>query len=130
MDGQQLKKILHVEDEPDIRAIARMALEKLGGFTLLQCAGGGEALAAAPGFGPDLILLDVMMPQMDGGATLEALRKLPSAAAIPVIFMTAKVRREERDALMKLGAIGVIAKPFNPMTLAAEVRRLWDQRSA
>lgn len=121
------KKILLVDDSNTVLMMERMILNK-GSYDLVTAKDGSEAVERAFAERPDLILLDVIMPHMDGVATLEALRHLPATAAIPVIFMTAKVRREERDALMKLGAIGVIAKPFNPMTLAAEVRRLWDQR--
>lgn len=130
MGDDRLERILHVEDEADIRAIAFLALGKVGGFVLKQCGSGAEAVAVAPEFAPDLILLDVMMPDLDGPATLRALRGLPATAATPVIFMTAKARPEEQEALMKLGALGVIVKPFNPLTLADELRRLWGQRPA
>ncbi|HEX9180243.1 MAG TPA: response regulator, partial [Burkholderiales bacterium] len=108
--------------------VTRLALEKVGGLALRQCARGAEAPAAAREFAPDLILLDVMMPDMDGPETLRALRAEPAAAATPVVFMTAKARAGDREALLALGALGVIAKPFNPMTLAVELRRLWAGR--
>jgi CheY-like chemotaxis protein len=121
-----LQKILLVEDEPDIRAVAEIALESVGGFSVRLCADGAAALAALPEFAPDLVMLDVMMPGMDGPATLAALRKLPAGAAVPVIFMTAKVQQAEIDGYRKLGAAGVIAKPFDPMTLAERVREIWS----
>lgn len=121
-----LEKILYVEDEPDIQAVARVALELLGGFQVGICANGQEALATVPVFGPDLILLDVMMPGMDGPTTLARLRADPASAAIPVIFLTAKVQPEEVLHYQGLGALDVIAKPFDPMTLAAQVRRIWS----
>lgn len=123
-----LHRILCVEDEPDIRAIVRMALETVGGFSVRTCGSGPEALAQVAEFGPDLILLDVMMPGMDGPGTLNALRRLPAAAGIPVAFMTAKVQPQELAALRALGALDVIAKPFDPMTLAETVRQIWGRR--
>ena len=120
-----LQRVLYVEDEPDIQAVARLALEMVGGLTVKTCSSGEEALKEAPAFEPQLILLDVMMPGMDGPGTLKALRALPSLAAVPVIFMTAKVQPQEVAHYTGLGALGVIAKPFDPMTLAAQVRALW-----
>ena len=124
-DAMTLQKILLVEDEPDIRAVAQLALEAIGGFTVRLCEGGEAALAALPEFAPDLVLLDVMMPGMDGPATLAALRALPQGGDVPVIFMTAKVQQAEIEGYRRLGAIGVVAKPFDPMTLADTLRRLW-----
>lgn len=125
-----LSKILYVEDEPDIQTVARLSLETLGGFTLEVCSSGEEALAKAPLFGPDLILLDVMMPGMDGPTTLQRLRELPSLAAVPVVFMTAKAQPQEIQHFKELGALGVITKPFDPMGLPSEVRALWESRGA
>ena len=123
-----LQRVLYVEDDGDIRTIASMALEVVGGFTLQACASGAQALAAAEQFAPQLLLLDVMMPGMDGPTTLGRLRELPATAAVPVIFMTAKVQASEVEQYRALGAIGVITKPFDPMTLAGQVRALWDVR--
>ncbi|MHA7815408.1 MAG: response regulator [Pseudohaliea sp.] len=120
-----LRRLLLVEDDPDIRAVAGLALETVGGFEVLLCASGAEALAAAEAFAPDLVLLDVMMPAMDGPATLAALRELPALADTPAAFLTAKVQPGEVARLKGLGARGVIAKPFDPMTLAEQVRALW-----
>lgn len=125
-----LQRVLYVEDEPDIQAVARLALEVVGGLTVKTCSSGEQALNEAPGFAPELVLLDVMMPGMDGPGTLKALRELPSLAAVPVVFMTAKVQPQEVAHYTTLGALGVIAKPFDPMTLAEQVRRLWSQRHA
>ncbi|WP_332775316.1 response regulator [Polaromonas sp.] len=122
-----LNRILYVEDEPDIRAIAQMALEAVGGFTVLACASGREALAAAPSAAADLLLLDVMMPGMDGPSTLQALRQLPATAGTPVIFMTAKVQAAEVAQYRALGALDVIAKPFDPMALSAQIRQIFDR---
>lgn len=120
-----LQKILLVEDEPDIRAVAQLALEAVGGFTVRLCESGETALAALAEFDPDLVLLDVMMPGMDGPATLAALRALPVGGDVPMIFMTAKVQPAEIEGYRRLGAIGVVAKPFDPMTLADKLRGLW-----
>jgi two-component system, OmpR family, response regulator len=124
-----LAKILYVEDEPDIRTIAELALVNIGGFSVQVCASGHEALAAAPAFQPDLILLDIMMPDMDGPTTLIHLRQLPVTTTTPVIFMTAKVQAREIIDYLALDAIGVIPKPFDAMQLSAEVRALWEASS-
>jgi CheY-like chemotaxis protein len=123
-----LTRILYVEDEPDIRMVAQMALQAVGGFTVIACASGQEALDAAPGAAADLLLLDVMMPGMDGPSTLRALRALPATANTPVIFMTAKVQAAEVAVYKGLGALEVIPKPFDPMELSAQIQRIWSQR--
>lgn len=121
-----LPRILYVEDEPDIQAVARIALEMVGGFQVKVCSSGEEALREAENFAPDMILLDVMMPGMDGPSTLQALRENPALADTPVAFMTAKVQPAEVAHYKSLGARGVIAKPFDPMTLAGQVQDLWN----
>ncbi len=121
----ELKRILYVEDEASIRTIAVTVLEAVGGFTVITCASGKQALEAAPGANADLILLDVMMPEMDGPATLKALREIPQTAQTPVIFMTAKVQVGEIAHYKSLGAVDVIAKPFDPMTLSAQIKEIW-----
>lgn len=123
--SKTLARILYVEDEPDIRMVAQMALEAVGGFTVIACPSGSEALAAAPTAQADLLLLDVMMPGMDGPSTLKALRALPATAGTPVIFMTAKVQAAEVAQYRELGAIDVIHKPFDPMELSAQIGRIW-----
>lgn len=128
MPDEPLQRILYVEDEPDIRAVARIALETVGGFKLLVCGSGQEALTAAPAFAPDLILLDVMMPGMDGPSTFAALRALPEFEDTPIVFMTAKVQAHEVVRYRQMGALDVIPKPFDPMTLAATVRGIWAAR--
>lgn len=117
--------VLVVEDEPDIRRITRLALAEVGGLDVQCCGDGDEALRVAAATRPDLILLDVMLPGMDGPATLEALRRNPETGDIPVIFVSAKVQRPEVAAYLGQGVIGVIPKPFDPMTLAAEVCAIW-----
>lgn len=116
-----LLKVLYVEDEPDIRAVAEFALEDEG-FELTSCASGQEALAKAGAGTWDLLLLDVMMPGMDGPTTLHRLRELPGLDQTPVLFMTAKVQAAELDIYFALGAIGVISKPFDALTLGDQIR--------
>lgn len=122
-----LKKILYVEDEPDIQMIARVALENVGGFELCVCSSGTEALEKAASFAPDLLLLDVMMPGMDGPTTLAELRKIPALSKTPVMFMTAKVQPQEIEFLKSLNVADVIAKPFDPMALASNIRDSWTK---
>ena len=126
MGDKILKKIMLVEDAPDIQLVAKIALEKMGDFTIEVCSSGTEAIQKAPQFNPDLILLDVMMPGMDGPTTLKALRKLAPIAETPVIFMTAKVQPQEIANYFDLGALNVIAKPFDPMSLADTIRTMWE----
>ena len=124
----ELHRVLYVEDEPDIQAVARLALEMVGGLTVQICSSGEDALREAPRFEPQLILMDVMMPGMDGPGTLRALRERSLLDDVPVVFMTAKVQPREVAHYKALGALGVIAKPFDPMTLAEQVRELWGRR--
>jgi two-component system, OmpR family, response regulator len=123
--GRELRRILYAEDDEPIRTICEMALRKVGGFEVIACATGAEALAQAPGARADLILLDVMMPGMDGRETLARLRAIPATAATPVVFLTAMVQPNEVSALRKLGVVDVIAKPFAPMTLPDKLRQIW-----
>lgn len=125
--ADKLTRILYVEDEPDIQTVARLALETLGGFTVEICGSGSEALDRAPAFDPQLILLDVMMPVMDGPATLARLRELPQFNFTPVVFMTAKVQPGEVAGYREIGAVDVIPKPFDPMTLSNQVRAIWER---
>lgn len=125
MLASDLQRILYVEDEPDIQAVAQIALETVGGFTVKVCQHGQQALAEAAGFKPDLLLLDVMMPDMDGPTTLAELYKQPELAHIPAIFMTAKVQPQEVAQLRTMGAVDVITKPFDPMTLSDQIRKIW-----
>lgn len=125
MTAEPLTRILYVDDDDDIRTVAVFSLEIVGGFEIAACGSGSEALARADDFAPQLLLLDVMMPEMDGPAVLTALRALPATAATPAIFMTAKVQTAEVERLRTLGAIDVIAKPFDPMQLPDKIRAVW-----
>lgn len=115
-------RILHVEDDPDIRQIALLSLETLGGFTVLQCGSGQEALDQAEAFAPDLLLLDVMMPGLSGPDTLIELRKVPILASVPAIFMTSINTSQANAENIKALSIGTIQKPFDPVGLADQIR--------
>lgn len=115
-------RILYVDDEPDIREVAAMSLELDPEFEVRTAASGVEALPLAAEWKPDLILLDVMMPVMDGPTTFGRLREQPDTAGIPVVFITARTQAQEVEGFKALGAKGVIAKPFDPMGLASTVR--------
>ncbi len=120
-----LPKILHVEDDADIREIALISLETVGGLAVVQCASGHEAIDCVAEVAPDLFLLDVMMPGISGEETLVLLRAMPGFATTPAIFMTAKAQSNEVEKLKALGALAVITKPFDPMTLAEEILAIW-----
>ena len=125
--SNELKKVLYVEDDTSIQLVTKLALEEIGGLEVKVCSRGQEALEVAEEFAPDLILLDVMMPGLDGPSTLLELRKLALTKNTPAIFMTAKVQAQEVDALKQLpGTIEVIAKPFDPMTLASQLQEAWN----
>ena len=122
---KNLEKILHVEDEPDIRAIAKMSLEKIGQLTVESYASGHVALERIADFGPDLVLLDAMMPDMDGPEVLKHLRARDDTKNIPIVFMTAKVQSSEIEGYKILGALDVIVKPFDPMQLHQQLKDIW-----
>lgn len=124
---RRLSRILYVEDEPDIREIVKISLETVGGFSVAVCDSGAAAVEAAQSFRPDLVLLDVMMPDMDGTRTLQALRALPETAQTPAIFFTAKVQPGDLEQYRRSGALDVIFKPFDPMRLPANIKRIWAQ---
>lgn len=121
-----LERILYAEDNDDIQQIAIIALETIGGFTLKICNDGVEALASIEDFSPQLILLDVMMPNMDGPNALIKIREIEAFKNTPAIFMTAKIQPDEVEKYLNMGAVGVIAKPFDPMTLADQIREVWE----
>lgn len=123
----ELERILLVEDDTDIQVVGKLALEAVGGFTVNVCSSGQEALTEVGAFAPDLILLDVMMPGMDGPTTLARMQADPATQKIPVIFMTAKVQPAEVQSYQLMGALNVIAKPFDPMTLAQTVQKMWNE---
>nr|WP_303649823.1 response regulator [Desulfobotulus pelophilus] len=121
-----MHRIAYVEDEKDIQEVAKMALELVGGFSVAVFSSGQEALEKMAAFAPQLILLDVMMPGLDGPTTLAMLREQEGLTDVPAIFMTAKVQTHEVARYEALGAVDVIAKPFDPMTLAGQLKEIWD----
>ena len=125
--GTKLTRVMMVDDDPEIRAMAHLSLTAVGGFEVELCPSGAAALERLPTFAPDLVLLDVMMPEMDGPSTLGRMLALPRARGVPIVFMTANTRPGEVQALLALGAAGVIPKPFDPMTLPATLLKIWDR---
>jgi len=126
----KLERIIYIEDDPDIQDIVRFILEEMAGFTVHFCSSGDAAVREAAAFGPDLILLDVMMGGMDGPTTLKALRAQSSLANTPAVFMTAKAMPSEVARLRSLGVLDVITKPFDALNLANRLQTLWDERPA
>ncbi len=122
-----LNKIMYVDDDPDMLHIVALGL-KMGHFTVEVCNSGHDALQQVTSFQPDLVMLDMLMPGMTGTDTLRELHKVPGFEALPAIFLTAKVNKQQLETYKNLGAIGVINKPLNPLKLAGVVRELWDKR--
>jgi DNA-binding response OmpR family regulator len=117
-------KVLIIDDDTDIRSIARLSLSHVGGMDVIEAASGVEGVRKAQEQKPDVILLDLMMPTMDGLETLAALRSQPATAMTPVIFLTAKAVGDEVERMTALGGAGVLIKPFDPRTLSGDVRAL------
>lgn len=126
----KLKTILFVEDDLHLRTTAKLVLEVIGRFEVRDCSSGRDALLAARDFQPDLILLDVMMPELDGLETLAMLRRMPHLAETPALFMTGRTEPEDIARYFKAGAFGVIPKPLAPLGLAGRLNTLWQQREA
>jgi DNA-binding response OmpR family regulator len=125
---QRLDRILVVEDEEDIQAVLQMSLEDLGGYHVDLCGSGAEAVVYASTLRPDLVLLDVMMPDLDGPATLQALRAIPALMRTPVLFITAQKRRMPPYDLHDSYVLGMIEKPFQPRQLLAQIAELWGMQ--
>jgi CheY-like chemotaxis protein len=122
-----MSRLLLIDDEDDIREIARMSLATVGGHEVVTAVSGADAVRAGAAAAPlDAIVLDVMMPGLDGPSTLERLREHDWARDVPVIFLTAKVQPADRRALEALGAAGIVAKPFDPMALAGEIEAILE----
>ena len=117
-------KALIIDDEDDVRQVVRLSLGRVGGMEVADASSGAAGIVLAAETGPDFILLDLMMPEMDGVETLGRLRENPRTESIPVIFLTAKALPSEIERLRSLGALDVIVKPFNPMTLADQLRSI------
>jgi CheY-like chemotaxis protein len=114
-------RILIIDDEEDIRDVAALSLETVAGWEVTVASSGAQGLARATEHTPDAILLDVMMPGMDGPTTLRELRKNPVTAKIPVLFLTAKVQASDQRRFADLGVEAVLSKPFDPMTLSTQI---------
>ena len=125
----ELKSILYVEDDLHVRTTAKLVLEVIGQYEVRDCGSGREALMAAADFKADLILLDVMMPELDGLATLEMLRRMPHMAGIPAMFVTGLTANADIARYVDAGAIGVIPKPLMPLRLTGQIRSLWEQQA-
>jgi CheY-like chemotaxis protein len=120
----QPKHLLLIDDEDDIREVAGLSLEMTQGWKITTANGGAAGVALAARCAPDAILLDVMMPDLDGPGTLRALQSQEATRSIPVIFLTAKVQTADRDKFVQLGVWGIIAKPFDPVTLGEQISAL------
>lgn len=127
MTEPKLKKVLIAEDEPDIRRVLRISLELIGGLEVKECENGKIAIEEANDFKPDLILLDVMMPVMDGKTTIKILKENADFDNIPIVFLTAKAMEEDIISFKELGATDVLTKPFNPGTLHEELKIIWNK---
>jgi CheY-like chemotaxis protein len=127
MRDDHLNKILYVEDDADIRKIVSMSLEVVGEYTVNACGSCADELEVVDDFDPDLLLLDVMMPDVDGPATLRALRQRKSAVQTPAVFITAKVQAGDMARYKRLGVFDVIVKPFDPMALSDRIAQIWHE---
>jgi len=127
MPSRELTRICYVEDDEDIQRIVRMSLERIGKMTVEVVGDPMVAIEAMKRFGPDLVLLDWMMPGMDGPTLFRAMKEKPETAALPVIFITAKATQLEIGELTALGAAGAISKPFNPKELPDQLREIWKK---
>lgn len=128
--SKALKSILYVEDDLHVRTTAKLVLEVIGKFDVRECGSGREALLAARDFQPDLILLDVLMPELDGVNTLAMLRRMPHLAKVPALFVTGLTSEADIARYMEAGAIGVIPKPVMPMRLSGQLQSLWTRHAA
>jgi CheY-like chemotaxis protein len=124
--SRPLNRILYVEDEEDIRRIARLALERFGKFTVEVVGDPLAAMDAIAAFGPDLVLLDWMMPGMDGPTLFRRMKENERTRNLPVVFITAKASAVELNELKQLGAAGTISKPFAPKELPEQLRAIWE----
>jgi len=127
MTAEPLKRILHVDDDDDIRVIIKLALETVGSFEVHQFASGEAAVHGAEGLDPQLLLLDVMMPDMSGEDVWRALTARPELKGLPTVFLTAKAEDSFSEELLKKGALAVITKPVDPMTIASQIEEIWNQ---
>ena len=127
MSNHLLKTILYVEDDKDIQTIGKITLETFGNLNVVTCNSGKEALEVIKDVKPDLVLMDVMMPEMDGITAMLEFKKDPEISEIPVIFMTAKAQVHEVEKYNQIGVAGVIIKPFDPVQLCSQIYEIWEK---
>ena len=125
MGSITLQRVLLADDEPDILEISRIALETVGGFEVLVCSSGEKLLERLSEFQPDLVVVDVLMPDMTGPEVFEEIRRRPEFDEVPVIYLTGVIQEEELEDLRKTGVADIILKPFDPMTLADRINSVW-----
>jgi two-component system, OmpR family, response regulator len=125
MPARPLNRICYVEDDEDIQRIVRMSLERVGKMTVAVVSDPTQAIAAMTEFRPDLVMLDWMMPVMDGPTLFKQMKLRPETSALPVVFITAKASQRDLDELRALGAVGTISKPFSPKDLPDQLRAIW-----
>ena len=125
MPERALSRICYVEDDEDIQRIVRMSLERIGKMTVQVVTDPTQAIEAIKSFGPDLVMLDWMMPVMDGPTLFRKMKALPETSALPVVFITAKAAQRDLDELMSMGAVGTISKPFSAKDLPEQLRAIW-----
>lgn len=122
----ELNKILYAEDEPDVQTVVEMTIQTMSNYQIKICENGKKLLESIDEYFPDLILLDVMMPEMDGPTTFKYLQENENTKKIPVIFMTAKAQVHEIEKFKEIGVVGIITKPFDPLTLCDEIQEIWN----
>jgi CheY-like chemotaxis protein len=125
MPARPLNRICYVEDDEDIQRIVRMSLERVGKMTVTVVSDPTQAIAVINEFRPDLVMLDWMMPVLDGPALFRQMKLRPETSALPVVFITAKASQRDLDELKSLGAAGTISKPFSPKDLPEQLRAIW-----
>jgi two-component system, OmpR family, response regulator len=125
MPRRPLERICYVEDDEDIQRIVRMSLERVGKMTVEIVTDPLQAIPAMSAFKPDLVMLDWMMPVMDGPSLFREMKKRPEVAGLPVVFITAKAGQRDLEELMSLGAVATISKPFSPKDLPEQLRAIW-----
>jgi len=126
MPTRPLQKVLYVEDDEDIQRIVRMSLERIGKLSVEIVGNSMNAIQAMKAYQPDLVMLDWMMPEMDGPTLFRTMKEDPEVAALPVVFITAKASSRELEELITLGAKGTISKPFSPKDLPEQLRTMWN----
>lgn len=124
---KELKKILYAEDEPDVQTVVELTIQSMSNYEIKLCDNGKTLLECVEGYSPDLILLDVMMPEMDGPTTFRNLQLNEKTKDIPVIFMTAKAQVHEIEIFKETGVLGIITKPFDPINLCNDIQKIWNE---